>query len=178
MRKIKLYIAVSLDGKLAKPNGDVSWLDELPKPDHSDYGYAGFLSSVDTTLMGNNTYKQLLGFGIDFPYRGKENYVFTRNEDLKEDQNVKFISQDPVSFVREIKSGEGGDIWLIGGGELNTQLLNGKLIDKLIIFVIPVVLGEGIPLFGSTSIETKLEMIKSNTYSNGVVEINYKINNA
>ena len=59
MRLIKLYIAISLDGKIAKPDGDVSWLDELPKPDHSDYGYAEFLSSVDTTLMGNNTYKQL-----------------------------------------------------------------------------------------------------------------------
>ena len=178
MRKIKLYIAVSLDGKIAKPDGDVSWLDELPKPDHSDYGYADFLSSVDTTLMGNNTYKQLLGFGIDFPYYGKENYVFTRNTELTEDENVKFISQDPVSFVSDIKSSQGGDIWLIGGEEVNTLLLNGKLIDELIIFVIPVVLGNGILLFGSTPFETKLEMIKSNAYSNGVIEINYKINNA
>lgn len=54
MRKIKLYIAISLDGKIAKADGDVSWLDELPKPDHSDYGYSDFLSSVDTTLMGKN----------------------------------------------------------------------------------------------------------------------------
>jgi dihydrofolate reductase len=178
MRKIILYIAISLDGKIAKPDGDVSWLDELPNPDHLDYGYADFLSSIDTTLMGNTTYKQLLGFGIEFPYRGKENYVFTRNKELREDENVKFISNDPVSFVKELKSREGGNIWLIGGGKLNTLLLNERLIDEMIIFVIPIVLGDGIPLFGNTPIESKLEMIKSKAYSNGVIELNYKINNA
>lgn len=118
MRKIKLYIAVSLDGKIAKPDGDVSWLDELPNPDHLDYGYADFLSSIDTTLMGNSTYRQLLGFGIDFPYRGKTNYVFTRNTALKEDENVKFISHEPISIVKEIKSGKGRDI------EINYKVIN------------------------------------------------------
>jgi len=174
MRKIKLYIAVSLDGKIAKPNGDVGWLDEFS---NLDYGYADFLSSIDTTLMGNKTYQQLLSFGTEFPYRGKANYVFTRNTDLKEDENVKFVSDAPVSFVKIIKSAEGGDIWLIGGGEVNTLLLNERLIDEMIIFVIPVVLGDGIPLFGNTPELTKLQMIKSNTYGNGVVEINYKVSN-
>jgi dihydrofolate reductase len=177
MRKIKLYIAISLDGKIAKPDGDISWLDELPNPVHLDYGYADFLSSIDTTLMGNNTYKQLLGFGIDFPYRGKENYVFTRNSELIEDENVTFISHDPATFVNDLKSGEGGDIWLIGGGEVNTLLLNEKLIDEFIIFIIPIVLGEGIPLFGLTPVEGKLSMIMSKTYGNGVVEIKYNVNN-
>src|SRR5664279_1394932 len=123
MRKIKLYIAVSLDGKIAKPDGDVKWLDKIPNPDHLDYGYSDFLKSIDTTLMGNYTYKQLLGFGIDFPYGGKANYVFTRNTELKEDENVKYISTDPVSFVKDLKSSTGGDIWLIGGGEVNSLFL-------------------------------------------------------
>lgn len=175
MRKIKLYIAVSLDGKIAKPDGDVKWLDEFPNPDHLDYGYAEFLNSIDTTLMGNNTYKQLLGFGIDFPYSGKANYVLTRNTKLTEDEHVKYISKNMVSYVNDLKSHIGGNIWLIDGGEVNTMFLKEKLIDELIIFIIPIVLGEGIPLFESTSIETKLEMIKSHTYSNGVIGINYKI---
>jgi dihydrofolate reductase len=82
MRKIVLYIAASLDGKIARKDGDVKWLDEFSDPEQMDYGYNDFLNSIDTTLMGNNTYKQLLGFGIDFPYRGKTNYVFTRNARL------------------------------------------------------------------------------------------------
>lgn len=119
-----------------------------------------------------------MGFGIDFPYRDKRNYVFTRNPELSEDENVKYISHDTVSFVNDIKSDKGGDIWLIGGGEVNSMLLNEKLIDELIVFIIPVVLGDGIPLFCFIPIIAKLELIRSNTYSNGVVEMNYKINNA
>jgi dihydrofolate reductase len=178
MRKIVLYIAVSLDGKIARKDGDVKWLDEFSDPEQMDYGYNDFLNSIDTTFMGNNTYKQLLGFGIDFPYRGKTNYVFTRNAGLSEDKNVKYISGDPVSFVRDIKSSAGGDIWLIGGAEINTVLLNAGLIDEVIIFIIPLVLGEGIPLFRDVPGETNLEMIKTKTYSNGVVELNYRIYNA
>jgi dihydrofolate reductase len=178
MRQIKLYIAVSLDGKIAGKDGDLSWLDKFSGPDQTDYGYDDFLNSVDTTLMGNNTYKQLLGFGIDFPYRGKKNFVFTRNTELREDENVKYISIAPVSFVKDLKSSAGDDIWLIGGGQINTLLLNAHLIDELIIFIIPVVLGEGVPLFGNIPDETNPEMIKTKTYSNGVVEINYRIKNA
>lgn len=178
MRKIKLYIAVSLDGKIAMPDGDISWLEGFPKPENSDYGYSKFLESVDTTLMGNNTYRQLLQWGIEFPYAGKNNYVFTRNPELKDDENVIFVSKDHANFVRVLKSHFGKDIWLIGGAELNTFLLNEKLVDKLIIFIIPVVLGEGIALFGNIPDKTVLEMVNSNTYSNGVIEINYRINNA
>jgi dihydrofolate reductase len=80
--------------------------------------------------------------------------------------------------VKAIKSSEGGDIWLIGGGEVNNLLLNGKLIDELIIFVIPIILGDGTLLFRNIPVVKKLEMRKSNTYSNGVIEINYKVYNA
>ncbi len=176
MRKIKLYIAVSLDGKIADKDGNVKWLDELPNPDHLDFGYTEFLNSVDTTLMGNNTYRQLLSWGIEFPYSGKNNYVFTRNPELREDENVKYVSGNVVSFVKDIKSKTGGDIWLIGGGEINTILLNAGLIDEMIIFVIPVVLGEGIPLFRDSPHEAKAELIKTRSHGNRVVEINYRIN--
>lgn len=178
MKKIKLYIAVSLDGKIAGEEGDVSWPDKFSGNDNPDYGYNDFLDSVDTTLMGNKTYRQLLNWGIDFPYRNKLNYVFTRNMEPTEDENVKYISIDPVSFVKDLKSSAGDDIWLIGGGQINTLLLNAHLIDELIIFIIPEVLGKGIPLFANIPDETNLDMIKTKTYDNGVVEINYRIKNA
>ncbi len=178
MRKIKLYIAVSLDGKIAGKGGDITWLNEFSGGENPDYGYNDFLNSMDTTLMGNNTYRQLLGFGTDFPYRSKVNYVFTRNTKLTEDGNVKYVTGDPGSFVKEIKSVKGRDIWLIGGSEINTLLLNAGLIDQLILFIIPVVLGEGIPLFKEFSETRRLKMKETRTYSNGVVEINYIFDHA
>ncbi len=174
MRKIKLYIAVSLDGKIAGKDGNVKWLDALPNPDQLDYGYAEFLNSIDTTLMGNNTYRQLLSWGIDFPYRDKKNYVFTRNRKLTEDKNVQFVNQDHVKFVGNLKSESGRDIWLIGGGEINTLLLNAGLIDEMIIFIIPVVLGDGIALFKGIPKECTLKMVQTRTYGNGVVEVKYR----
>ena len=114
----------------------MSWLDEFSKPDEFDYGYSDFLDSVDTTLMGNNTYRQLQGWGLDFPYRDKANFIFTRNRKLNEDGYVKYISQKHIQFVKRLKADTGKDIWLIGGGEINTILLNERLIDELIIFII------------------------------------------
>jgi dihydrofolate reductase len=77
MRKIKLYIAMSLNGKITKTDGRVTWLETLPNADKMDYGYADFYESVDTTIQGFNTYKQVLDWGIDFPYADKKNYVIT-----------------------------------------------------------------------------------------------------
>ena len=77
MRKIISYIAMSIDGKIAKANGDISWLEEIPNPNNDDYGYAEFYNSIDTTLMGRITYEQVIGFDVPFPYPDKTNYVFT-----------------------------------------------------------------------------------------------------
>ena len=83
MRKIVSYIVTSLDGKIARQDGGVYWLDELPNPDNSDYGYKNFYNSIDSTIMGSLIYQKILSFGGDFPYKGKENYVITRNNKTK-----------------------------------------------------------------------------------------------
>ena len=75
MKKLKLYIAISLNGKIAKPDGSVDWLNNIPNPDNSDMGYTDFFESVDTTIQGYKTYKQVIDWGIEFPYKGKKNYV-------------------------------------------------------------------------------------------------------
>ena len=111
MRKLVLYIACSLNGKIARKDGSVDWLENLPNPDQNDYGYAEFLESVETTVMGNKTYRQLIGWDIEFPYKNKTNYVLTRDINKSDDQYAKFISDDPVSFMNALKSEEGKDIW-------------------------------------------------------------------
>ena len=173
MRKIVLYIAVSLDGKIARPDGSVDWLDTIPNPDKLDYGYSDFYKSFDTTLQGNNTYQTILNFGIPFPYPDKKNYVFTSKTNLENTEYVDFVSGDIISFIQNLKNEEGKDIWLIGGGKLNTSLFNAGLIDEFHVFVMPIVVGEGIPLFDMVPNETMLRLTGSATFSSGVIALNY-----
>jgi dihydrofolate reductase len=177
MKKIKLYIASSLDGKIARQDGSIDWLDEYNSPDE-DYGYAKFLDSVDTTVMGNDTYQQVLNLSPEFPYSSKKNYVFTRNREFEKDENVTFISENHLSFMKSLKDDSGKDIWLIGGGKVNSFFLANNLIDELILFVIPVLLGNGIPLFEKIDFSAPVQLFGSKYYDNGVMELKYNFNNA
>lgn len=175
MRKVKLYIAMSLNGKIAKSNGSVDWLDAIPKPENSDYGYSDFYNSVDTTIQGHNTYKQIVGWGIEFPYKGKKNYVLTSDTSLKDNKDVKFIKEDHMNFIDKLKHKKGEDIWLIGGSKANTTLLDDDLIDELYVFVMPIILDDGIDLFDSLLQDKHLDLIGSKSYSTGAVEMIYRI---
>lgn len=173
MRKIVLYIAMSLNGKIARKNGSVDWLESLPNPENTDHGYGDFLLSVETTIMGNATYRQLLGWGIEFPYRDKKNYVFTRDTRLVSDENVEYVNKNHIDFVRELKQQQGKNIWIIGGGQLNTLFFNNDLIDEIRVFVMPVVIPDGIELFEAIPKEQVLTLINTKTYSSGGIELRY-----
>ncbi|MFK7969294.1 MAG: dihydrofolate reductase family protein [Bacteroidia bacterium] len=173
MRKIKLYIAMSLNGQIAQKDGSVQWLEDIPNPEQSDYGYFAFYDSIGTTIQGNSTYQQILGWDIDFPYADKENYVLTSNADAVDTEYVRFVRSDHSNFIKNLKETEGDDIWLIGGGGANTSLLNAGLIDEIHIHVMPIILSDGIALFSAFPKETSLQLIDSKSYPSGVVEMRY-----
>ena len=173
MRKVILYIATSVDNFIARKDGSVDWLEKTPNPDNLDYGYHSFYKSIDTTLMGNATYKEVLTFGIPFPYPDKTNFVFTRTPKA-DNSDVSYISEDIPDFVSGLKKQEGDDIWLVGGGEINTILMNHGLIDEIIITRIPTILGEGIPLFAGAPHESELILKELEDFGNGVVQLIYK----
>lgn len=175
MRKLILYIAISLDGKIAGPEDDVKWLEELPNPDKSDYGYHDFVQSVDTTIMGNTTYQWIRRQPVPFPYPDTKNYVLTRSEQESNDE-VTFLSKDIPGFIEQLKQREGKNIWLIGGGGVNQVCLDAGLIDEMRVFVMPVILGEGVPLFAEGYERSGVRLISSKTYSSGVVELVYALN--
>ena len=175
MRKIKLYIAISLNGKIAKSDGSVDWLESIPKPVDSDYGYSDFYNSIDTTIQGNNSYKQILAWGIDFPYKGKKNYVLTSNASHEDNEDVTYISSDHINFIKGLKEQKGNDIWLIGGSKANTLLLDAKLIDELYVFVMPMVLNEGIEMFDTLLVDVSVNLLSSKSYDTGAVEMIYKV---
>lgn len=167
MRKIILYIASSLDGYIARTNGDIDW---LPQSDIS--GYDEFYKTIDTVIMGKATYDQVLTFG-EYPYKDKKSYVFTRNSNSVKDENVEFISDVDI-FVKDILPKLQGNIWLIGGGQIISSFVNQRIVDEIILSIVPIVLGEGIPLFQNIQKERKLELIKTTNYDK-LAELHYRV---
>lgn len=175
MRKVKLYIACSLNGMIAKADGDVSWLDAVPNPDQSDYGYFDFYKSVDTTIQGYSTFKHVRDLGIDNPYPETKNYVFTRKNDLDPIEGFQFVNQNHVNFVQNLKKEAGKDIWLIGGGQLNSMFLKENLLDEILLFIMPVIIPDGIRMFENSSIEKTLHLIETLSYPSGVICLKYSL---
>ena len=173
MRKIKLFIASSIDGYIARNDGDLDWLTEFPNPEKTDYSYKSFYESVDTVLMGGRTYFTLRSMDVLFPYKDKTTYIITRNPfDTKE--NIRFITENIIEEIKQLKQEEGKDIFLAGGGELTAMLLNAGLIDELIITRIPLILGSGTALFPKPIKESQWKLINNTAYSNGVVQTAYE----
>lgn len=175
MPRIKLYIATSLDGFIARENGSIDWLTEYDNNPETDYGYSKFYSSIGTVLMGRKTYEQVLGFG-DWPYKEKKSYVFTRQkESLRRENNVEFASGGIKEFVHQLKGSTEEDIWLMGGSQLIKAFLEENLIQDLIIFVVPKILGSGIPLFDHIGKEIRLKTLRVEKYENGLVRMDYEV---
>ena len=176
MRKIKLYIASSLASYIADENGSIDWLFS-----DGDYGYAKFYDSIDTILVGRKTYDQSLTFE-EYPYKGKKVYVFTRSTEEKENKNVtydvEYIDEDIPSFARLLiqqSSVEKKDIWLLGGGEIVSILLNAGLVDEIILSIHPIILGKGAPLFPSIKKRVKLQLQQSIPFESGLVQLCYYV---
>ena len=171
LRKLKLFIATTLDGYIAGPDGDMDWLEAGAD---LDYGYKEFYTSIDTTLMGNATYRLTLTVPR-FPYPDKTNYVFTRGAPPPDTSNVRFVSGDIAAFARSLKqeSGmqhSGNDIWLVGGGQVNTVMLNEGLVDEMILTIFPLVIGDGILLFAPGATRSLFKTVGCETYSTGLIQ--------
>jgi dihydrofolate reductase len=174
MAIIQLYIATSLDGFIARPDGQLDWLESFPNPDMLDYGYMNFISQIGTIIMGRKTYSWLIDGGHEWPYTEQDTYVVSRQQDLElKIPRGKVLSGDLADFVNELKASTNKDIWLVGGGELNTLFLNHDLIDKMIITVVPVIIGEGIPLFPNKPKESSWTLEKSEAYETGIIGLTY-----
>ena len=172
--KIILYIASSLDGFIAGRNGEISWLDAY-QVEGEDYGYSEFLKTIDIIVMGSKTYEQVLNFG-SWPYEGFKTYVTTKRQLEPVDKaKVKFYSGDLDSFVPSIKRESLKDIWLVGGASLAQSFLRHGFIDEMVISIIPVILGDGISLFGRTQEKFRLDLLRSGSYNNGIVQLHYRL---
>ena len=173
--EVILYIAMSLDGYIARENGDIAWLHEVDNPEGSDFGYSEFIKRIDTLLMGRKTYDIVTGFDLPWPYDDKKCYVVSRTPDLEiNTPDTQVISGLDQKAVSRLKQDSRKNIWLMGGGDLVTHCLTRGLIDECIICIIPRILGKGIPLFPGNPPDTLMELQDCTTYTGGAVILTYR----
>ncbi len=172
MPEVILYIATSLDGYIARADGSVDWLSMVNNQE-TDYGYADFYARIDAIAMGSRTYEQVLDFD-EWPYADKRVFVFTHRSLEAITESVTFTAQSPDEFVKELDFAGVHTLWLAGGGDLIASFLEHRLIDEYILSIIPVVLGDGIPLFKGPLPEHRLELLESTDYKAGLVQLHYR----
>ena len=177
-RKIVVYIATSADGYIARPDGDVEWLNR--RPSTVDYGMRAFYKSIDTILWGRKTYDWLLAYhkkaGTKAVFDTKvANYVFSRKPPKKIAPGVEFVSQPLKTFVRRLRATPGKNIWMMGGGELIASFLDAGEIDEFDIHVIPTFIGKGIPLVAPRHRDVALNLRLARKFPDGVVRLRYEV---
>lgn len=173
MRKVCLFIAMSLDGYIAKPNDDLSFL-QLVEQAGEDYGYADFTSKIDTLIIGRKTYDVVVRtLGAEFYDNGQRDvYVMTRQA-KNSTGRVTFYSQPITSLIADLRTKEGLDIYCDGGAEVITHLLEQHLVDEMTISIIPTTLGEGVRLFKERIPEQIWTLVGCKSFEKGLVQITY-----
>jgi dihydrofolate reductase len=167
------YAACSLDGFIATADGGVEWLDPY-QGGGEDYGYAEFYSSVEALLLGSRTYEVSLRLG-EWQAPDKKSWVFTHRDLPIAHPSVRLTSEDPVDVVAKLRESGLKRAWLMGGGELAASFRTAELITRYIIFVVPIVLGGGIPLFADAGGRSPLSLIHAKPYSSGLVQLDYGV---
>jgi dihydrofolate reductase len=172
-RKIIVYIATSADGYIARPDGNVDWLDRPAV--RGDYGVAAFYRSIDTILWGRRTYEFGISHGGPFDPNVKH-YVFSHDPGrLERMPGVEFATEHVPAFSKRLRATPGKDIWMMGGAALIASFLDAGEIDQFIIHVIPILIGEGIPLIAPRHRSIPLELKATRRFSDGVVRLHYAV---
>jgi dihydrofolate reductase len=173
-RKIIVHIATSADGYIARPDGDLEWLTSRPAPE-GFYGIAAFVKSIDTKLLGRKTYEASLRMGAKFDSNGRHIVFSRRAPPADPPRGVEFVSGPIGPFVSRLREKAGKDIWLMGGGELIASFLDETAIDEFVISVAPVFIGDGIPLLARRPRHVPLELLSTERYADGLVQLRYRV---
>ena len=173
-RKIIVNIAASADGYIARPNDNLEWLTNRPAP-RGFYGMEKFMQSIDATVIGRKTYDISLQMGAKFDAE-RPHYVFSRQAPpAPMPSGVEFVPGTIGSFAQRLKKQKGKNIWLMGGGEIIASFLDEGAIDEFIISVVPVFIGEGIPLIAPRHRHTPLSLRSVKPFPDGVVQLHYNV---
>jgi len=172
MKKIIAYLATSADGFIARPDGDVSWLDR-PRP-RDEYGMPAFLRSVDTVIMGRETFEagQKLGGAL---IEGKRNIVLSRSMPSFAIPGATVENAPPLEIANRLRQEKGRNVWVMGGADVFGSFLSAGALDEIIIHIVPVLIGTGISLLDATPRQTELKLRSTRRFADGVVRLHYDI---
>ena len=174
-RKVIVHIATSADGYIARSDGDVAWLTSRPAP-AGFYGMDTFMKSIDTTVLGRKTFDVSLRLGAKFG-SDRRTIVFTRRSPpAAAPTGVEFMNEAAIgALMREFRDQPGKDIWLMGGGEIIASFLDEQAIDEFVISVVPVFVGEGIPLIARRHRDVPLHLLSVERFDDGLVQLRYRV---
>jgi dihydrofolate reductase len=164
-----VFIATSVDGYIARPDGTFDFLSVVERPGE-DYGFAEFFASIDALVIGRNTYETALGFA-EWPYAGKRCFVLTHRE-TQSLHGEQFFAGAPAALLDQLALA-GAQRLYVDGGAVIRQFLADNLIDDLTLSVVPVLLGQGIALFGAEVPEQRLHLKSNRAYESGLVQLCY-----
>jgi dihydrofolate reductase len=175
--KASVFIATSLDGFIARSNGDLDWLTGVQSTStEQDYGYQEFMDTVDTIVLGRNTFELVLTFD-SWPYSGKKVVVLSSRPDAVPPHlvdDVEWLSLPPQDLVERLAS-QGATHLYVDGGKTIQGFMNAGLIDELTITRVPIMIGTGVPLFGPLDHDVKLTHIATRQFESGFVQSKYRV---
>ncbi|WP_371346955.1 dihydrofolate reductase family protein [Ancylobacter sp. IITR112] len=174
MNRIYGFIAASLDGYIADPNGRLDWLTPF---DDVDSGYGAFIAAIGTVVMGRATYEAVRAMPGDWLYAGKRALIVTSRPLANAPDGVEAWQDGVAALIDHVRGGESeGAAWVVGGGGLQAAFIAAGAFDRLDLFVIPVLLGGGVPLFppGVTPAR-RLTLEDTERYANGMVRLRYAL---
>ena len=173
-RKIIVNLATSADGYIARLDDDIEWLTSRPAP-KGFYGMGTFTKSIDAKVIGRKTYDISVQLGAHFDTK-TPHYVFSRQAPpTVVPAGVEFVTGSIAAFAQRVKSQPGKNIWMMGGGEVIASFLDEGAIDEVIISVVPVFIGEGIPLLARRHRHTPLRLLSAKPFPDGVVQLHYRV---
>ena len=175
-RRVIVHIATSADGYIARSDGDLEWLTSRPAPE-GFYGMNAFMKSIDTKVLGRKTYEVSLRMGARFDGRNRS-IVFSRQSPPADaPPGVEFANEPIAPFVSRLREEPGKDIWLMGGGEIIASFLDEDAIDEFVISVVPVFIGDGIPLIAPRHRHVHLDLDSVERFEDGLVQMRYRVGN-
>jgi dihydrofolate reductase len=169
--KTSVFVGASVDGFIARRNHDLDFLPDSPEP----HGYDEFIATVDAIVIGRNTYEKVLSFGA-WPYSQKMHVVVLSSQplELPEDANVEQMSGDPAEIFARLEA-SGVQHAYIDGGITVQRFLSAGLIQRIVVTRVPVLIGDGIPLFGPLPHDVRLKHVMTRSYPSGLVQSEYEV---
>jgi dihydrofolate reductase len=171
--RVRVFIASSLDGFIAGPDDDLSW---LPQPsDEQDFGFGAFMAEIGALLMGRRTFDVIMGMsGEWWPYGDRPVLVATHRPLPSAPAEVRAVSGSITGVIAAAREAAGDRDVYIDGGALIRQALDAELIDEMVVTVIPMILGAGLPLFAGAQRRHALELVEHTEFPGGLISLRYR----